>query len=251
MSESDDNDFEEDGVTMQSGFNGPIILRANEDAESLLIASNSEEEVKLNMSLGTDSRRRPRSPAAESEANQARSHHSQLLRLFLLPTGSSQRNTATSMQRMLSQQNAVVTPVMDNRYSHISKNDEGNIGGTLSNLDQQDGSAIIAFTDVLNEDISEAELRVTNHSPPVQVEDDDELNGVTIASRSNSDQRNKTASWGMKKTQDVACSSYYNVNLSTEKARRRQSSLGLRSQMNAAGEMSKTDSYMTMRSGEP
>ena len=83
MSESDDNDFEEDGVTMQSGFNGPIILRANEDAESLLIASNSEEEVKLNMSLGTDSRRRPRSPTAESEANQARRNHTQLLRLFL------------------------------------------------------------------------------------------------------------------------------------------------------------------------
>ena len=77
MSESDENDFEEDGMTMRSSprVNQMQIFNRAIDSESLAIASEEYEEIKLNQSLEADSHASPKnrvySPQASDNQNSA------------------------------------------------------------------------------------------------------------------------------------------------------------------------------------
>ena len=112
----------------------------------------------------------------------------------------------------------------DDNYRRISKKDEGNIGGTLSNAQLKSGieeqKEIMQLSEALIQDGEpEIALRIDPYQPP-----------MTTNSPVRADFRDRMAP----KLNNVPISSYHKVSLTSQKARLRQSVLGYNSNQSEA-----------------
>ena len=138
MSSSDEHDFEEDGMTITSSprvHNNVDLFHRDHDGEISLNIQDSEEEIRLNESFENESLRQGRSPQQPANGPIQGCSNLRQLQLRVIPvsdaTPPSPGPANTTKERL--------------HYEIVSKKDEGNIGGTLSNIDQQDSSAAMAF----------------------------------------------------------------------------------------------------------